>query len=102
MAKKKDKLSDWGYFRYDVGHYLPGWFDKKSTFKPYREDKSKLVWMVIGQGGEYGVQPVNIFDYNWIFLLELVWAAQSYPRSFIKFADHVRHWLSHEYCGRCQ
>lgn len=93
---------DWSYFRYDVGHYEPGLFDKAEEFKPYKPETKKLVWYIFNE--EHGkIVPINLFEYNWVFLRDgLLVAKKKYNDDFNKFADHIRRWLSYEYCSRSQ
>ena len=107
MAKSSEKILDFSYFQHDIGHYIPGLFDQKENFKPYEPVKDKLVWYVIGttgcRGYNYCVRPINLFEYNWVFLRDgLLYAKEHYSHNFKKFADHIRRWLSHEYWARSQ
>ena len=54
---------EWTDIIYNKGRYVPRFYDDVKTFKPYKEDKSKLVWNVFN---EENVQIicVNIFEYN--------------------------------------
>jgi len=91
------------YYEFEVGRYLPNFTDNKKTFKPYKEDKSKLVWNVIVCDFDGVVYPRNIFEYNWVFLKDgLLYAKKHYSNNFKKFADHVRSWLQYEYWARTE
>lgn len=102
---------DWSYFTYEVGRYLPwGWEwnnpEKDKDFKPYEPDsvnttKKKLSWYVFNE--ENGkIIPVDIFQYNWVFLVDLVNIKKKYKDDFVKFADATRSALQHQYWSRSQ
>ena len=99
------KQTDWSYFEYDVGRYLPYEWDSeenKKNFKHYKPETKKLVWYVFNE--ENGdIVPINLFEYNWVFLKEgLLKAKKLYKDDFMKFANHVRNWLQHEYWSRSE
>jgi hypothetical protein len=89
----------WTEITYSKGRYLPKSYcsdEAKKDFIPYKEDRSKLVWNVFNEeNGE--ITPINIFEYNWVFLEEgLLVAKKKYKDNFEAFADHIRNWL--QYC----
>ena len=89
----------WMDVEFSKGRYLPKSYyseEAKRDFKPYKEDKSKLVWNVFNENnGE--IELINIFEYNWTFLKDgLLVAKKKYKDSFEEFAEHVRSWL--QYC----
>lgn len=92
---------DWSDITYHKGRYIKDYLDT-DDFKPYKEDKSKLVWNVFNEeNGE--IVPINIFEYNWVFLKDgLLEAKKKYKNNFEAFADHIRRWLSHEYWSRSE
>ena len=107
------KHKDWSYFELDAGHYLPWGWDwptyegsKDKSFKSYKPNSintisKKLSWYVFNE--ENGkIVPVDIFQYNWVFLVDLVNIKKKYKDDFIKFADKVRAALQHEYWARSQ
>lgn len=112
MAMRTSK--DWSYFNYEVGRYLPwGWEwgdPEEKDFKPYKPDsvnttKNKLAWYVFNEesrGTRGKIVPINIFEYNWVFLKGLLDAKKKYGKDFIKFADRVRSCLQHEYWSRSE
>ena len=106
---------DWSYFTYEVGRYLPwGWewgdTEKEKDFKPYKPNSvntttNKLAWYVFNEeprGTGAKIVPINIFEYNWVFLKDLLVAKKKYGKDFIKFADYVRSSLQHEYWSRSE
>ena len=109
------EFKDWSYFTYDVGRYLPwGWEwnnpEKNRDFKPYKPNsvnttEKKLAWYVFneeprGTGGK--IVPVNIFEYNWVFLVDLLNIKKKYKDDFVKFADATRSALQHQYWSRSE
>jgi len=80
---------EFSYYTYDVG---------KEGYKPIT---NKLVWNVISTYNNE-IIPINLFEYNWIFLKELLYAKKHYSKDYEKFCDHVRGWLQHEYWSRCE
>ena len=93
---------EWTDITYNKGRYVPRFYDDAKTFKPYKEDKSKLVWNIFAE--EQGeIVPINIFEYNWCFLKDgLLVAKKKYKDNFEEFADHIRSWLQHEYWSRSE
>ena len=93
---------EWTDITYNKGRYVPRFYDDAKTFKPYKEDKSKLVWNIFAE--EHGeIVPINIFEYNWVFLKDgLLVAKKKYKDNFEEFADHIRSWLQHEYWSRSE
>lgn len=93
---------EWTDITYNKGRYLPRFYDDAKTFKPYKEDKSKLVWNIFAE--EQGeIVPINIFEYNWKFLKDgLLFAKKNYKDNFEEFANHIRSWLQHEYWSRTE
>ena len=93
---------EWTDITYNKGRYVPRFYDDAKTFKPYKEDKSKLVWNIFAE--EQGeIVPINIFEYNWSFLKDgLLVAKKKYKDNFEEFADHIRSWLQHEYWSRSE
>lgn len=95
---------EFSYYTYEVGRYLPSFYEDKKTFVPYVSETKKLVWNVIDYDfNAQKVRPINLFEYNWVFLKDgLLYAKTHYSNNFIKFADHVRSWLQHEYWSRSE
>ena len=93
---------EWSEIIYGKGRYVSRFYDDVKTFKPYKEDKSKLVWNIfVEESGN--IVPVNIFEYNWKFLKDgLLVAKKKYKDNFEEFADHIRSWLQHEYWSRSE
>ena len=81
---------------------MPSWGDNEKAFKPYKEDKSKLVWNVFNE--ENGqIICINLFEYNWVFLKDgLLVAKKKYKDNFEEFAEHVRSWLQYCYWSKCE
>lgn len=110
MGRFSSRRVDWSYFEFEVGRYLPsGWeYDsplKEKGFKPYKpiQDGKHLVWFVFAEDGPGNdIVPVNLFEYNWVFLQDLVRIKRKYGKDFVKFADSVRSALMHEYWSRCE
>lgn len=91
---------DWSYFEFQVGRYVKGAFDG-ADFEPYKPQKDRLTWYVFNE--EQGrIVPINIFEYNWIFLKSLIEIKEAYPDDFEMFANEVRSALSHEYWSRSE
>lgn len=79
--------------------YYKGRYDDE--VKPYKEDKTTLVWNVFNeQDGE--ILPINIFEYNYKFLEDLLIAKQKYNDNFEKFAEEVRKSLQYCYWSRSE
>lgn len=79
--------------------YYKGRYDDE--VKPYKEDKTKLVWNVFNeQNGE--ILPINIFEYNYKFLDDLFVAKQKYNDNFEKFAEEVRKSLQYCYWSKSE
>ena len=79
--------------------YYKGRYDDE--VKPYKEDKTKLVWNVFNeQNGE--ILPINIFEYNYKFLDDLLVAKQKYSDNFEKFAEEVRKSLQYCYWSKSE
>ena len=96
---------EWSEITYNKGRYLPKSYyseEAKKGFKPYKEDKTKLVWNVFNEeNGE--IVPINIFEYNWVFLKDgLLVAKKKYKDNFEEFAEHVRSWLQYCYWSKCE
>jgi len=110
MGKFDGRVADWSYFEFEVGRYLPPGWEYGSTlrekgFKPYKpiQDGKRLVWFVFAEDGtSRGIVPVNLFEYNWVFLHSLVRIKRKYGKDFVKFADSVRSALMSEYWSRCE
>jgi hypothetical protein len=94
----------WSDISFSKGRYLPREFateDEKRAFKPYKEDKSKLVWNVfIERNGE--IFPVNIFEYNYNFIKDLLTAKKKYKDNFEEFANYTRNSLQYYYWAKCE
>lgn len=80
--------------------YRKGRYD--AEFNPYKEDKTKLVWNVFNEcNGE--ICPLNIFEYNYKFLEDLLTVKRKHKDNFEEFAEHVRkslqcyYWSKSEY-----
>ena len=79
--------------------YRKGRYD--DTFSPYKEDKTKLVWNVFNErNGE--IFPLNIFEYNYKFLEDLITAKRKYKDNFEKFAAEVRKSLQYYYWSKSE
>ena len=79
--------------------YYKGRYDNE--VKPYKEDKTTLVWNVFNeQNGE--ILPINIFEYNYKFLEDLLLAKQKYNDNFEKFAEEVRKLLQYYYWSKSE
>lgn len=79
--------------------YRKGRYD--AEFKPYKEDKTKLVWNVFNEcNGE--ICPLNIFEYNYKFLEDLLIAKRKYKDNFEKFAEEVRKSLQYYYWSKSE
>ena len=84
----------WTDITYRKGRYDAG-------FNPYKEDKTKLVWNVFNEcNGE--ICPLNIFEYNYKFLEDLLTAKRKYNNNFEEFAEHVRKSLQHYYWSKSE
>ena len=99
------KIQSWSDFIFNKGRYLPslGKSDNdKKTFKPYQEDKTKLVWNVFNEhNGD--ILPINIFEYHAGFLKDgLLVAKKKYKDNFEDFANHVRSWLQYYFWSKCE
>lgn len=105
------EFKDWSYFTFEVGRYLPwGWEwdcpEKDKDFKPYKPNSvntttKKLTWYVFNE--ENGkIIPVDIFQYNWVFLVDLLNIKKKYKDDFVKFADATRSALQHQYWSRSE
>lgn len=94
----------WNDIEFIKGRYLPRPFcteEEKKAFKPYKEDKSKLVWNVFNErNGE--VFPVNIFEYNYKFIEDLLKIKKKYKDSFEEFASAVRDSLQYYYWSKSE
>lgn len=79
--------------------YRKGRYD--AEFNPYKEDKTKLVWNVFNEcNGE--ICPLNIFEYNYKFLEDLLTAKRKYKNNFEGFAEHVRKSLQYYYWSKSE
>ena len=79
--------------------YRKGRYDNE--FNPYKEDKTKLVWNVFNEcNGE--ICPLNIFEYNYKFLEDLLIAKRKYKDHFEEFAEHVRKSLQYYYWSKSE
>lgn len=79
--------------------YRKGRYDDK--FNSYKEDKTKLVWNVFNEcNGE--ICPLNIFEYNYKFLEDLLSAKRKYKDNFEAFAEHVRKSLQYYYWSKSE
>ena len=79
--------------------YRKGRYD--AEFNPYKEDKTKLVWNVFNEcNGE--ICPLNIFEYNYKFLEDLLTAKRKYKDNFEEFADYVRKSLQYYYWSKSE
>ena len=79
--------------------YRKGRYD--AEFNPYKEDKTKLVWNVFNEcNGE--ICPLNIFEYNYKFLEDLLTAKRKYKDNFEEFAEHVRKSLQYYYWSKSE
>lgn len=95
----------WSEIEYSKGRYLPKSYysdEAKKDFKPYKEDKSKLVWNIFAEeNGE--IVPINIFEYSWAFLKDgLLVAKKKYKDNFEAFADHIKNWLQYCYWSKSE
>lgn len=88
----------WTDIEFYTGRYFPSSFaseEDKQNFKPYKEDKSRLKWNVFNESsGE--IKVINIFEYSYTFLKDLLEAKRKYKDNFEQFADRVRSSL--QYC----
>lgn len=79
--------------------YRKGRYD--AEFNPYKEDKTKLVWNVFNEcNGE--ICPLNIFEYNYKFLEDLLTAKRKYKNNFEEFAEQVRKSLQYYYWSKSE
>jgi hypothetical protein len=79
--------------------YRKGRYDNE--FNPYKEDKTKLVWNVFNEcNGE--ICPLNIFEYNYKFLEDLLIAKRKYKNNFEEFVEHVRKSLQYYYWSKSE
>ena len=79
--------------------YRTGRYDDE--FNPYKEDKTKLVWNVFNErNGE--IFPINVFEYNYKFLEDLLAAKRKYKDNFEKFAEEVRKSLQYYYWSKSE
>lgn len=79
--------------------YRKGRYDDE--FNPYKEDKTKLVWNVFNEcNGE--ICPLNIFEYNYKFLEDLLTAKRKYKDNFKEFAEYVRKSLQYYYWSKSE
>lgn len=84
----------WTDITYRKGRY-------EAEFNPYKEDKTKLVWNVFNEcNGE--ICPLNIFEYNYKFLEDLLIAKRKYKNKFEEFAEHVRKSLQYYYWSKSE
>ena len=94
----------WSDIEFSKGRYFPrDWAteEEKKTFKPYKADKSKLVWNVFNErNGE--VFPVNIFEYNYKFVEDLLKIKKKYKDNFEEFASAVRDSLQYYYWSKSE
>lgn len=94
----------WSDIEFAKGRYLPRPFcteEEKKVFKPYKEDKSKLVWNIFNErNGE--IFPVNLFEYNYKFLEDLLKIKKKYKDSFEEFANAVRDSLQYYYWSKSE
>ena len=94
----------WSDINFSKGRYLPREFateDEKKAFKPYKEDKSKLVWNIFNErNGE--IFPINIFEYNYNFIKDLLIAKKKYKNNFEEFANYIRNSLQYCYWAKCE
>jgi hypothetical protein len=94
----------WSDIEFAKGRYLPRPFcteEEKKAFKPYKEDKSKLVWNVFNErNGE--VFPVNIFEYNYNFIEDLLKIKKKHKNNFEAFASAVRDSLQYYYWAKSE
>lgn len=93
---------DFSYYTFNVGRYLPNSI-VDTNFKKYEPDTQKLIWNVFVEDfNAHSILPVNLFEYNWVFLKHVLYAKKHYSKDFDKFADYIRGWLSHEYWSRSE
>jgi hypothetical protein len=79
--------------------YRKGRYD--AEFNPYKEDKTKLVWNVFNEcNGE--ICPLNIFEYNYKFLEDLLIAKRKHKDNFEEFAEYVRKSLQYYYWSKSE
>ena len=94
----------WSDIEFSTGRYLPrDWVteEEKKNFKPYKEDKSKLVWNVFNErNGE--IFPVNIFEYNYKFVEDLLTAKKKHKDNFEEFANYIRESLQYYYWSKSE
>jgi hypothetical protein len=94
----------WSDIEFSKGRYFPGKLasdEEKKAFKPYRENKEKLVWNVFNErNGE--IFPVNIFEYNYKFIEDLLTAKKKYKDSFEEFANYIRKSLQYYYWSKSE
>jgi len=85
-------MEGFAYYEYEVG---------RENYKP---ETKKLVWNVFHYSHKtHKIEPINLFDYNWVFLRDgLLYAKKHYKDDFNKFAEHIRLSLQHEYWSRCE
>lgn len=103
------ETKDFGYYEFEVGRYEPYEFESaesKRNFKPYKEDKTKLVWNVFYEDfndKNHPIKVINLFEFNWVFLKDgILYAKKHFADNYIKFANHIRNELQHEYWARCE
>jgi hypothetical protein len=94
----------WSEIEFLKGRYFPCKVASDAeikAFKPYREDKSKLVWNVFNERNG-AVFPVNIFEYNYKFLEDLLVAKKKYKDNFEEFANYIRESLQYYYWSKSE
>jgi hypothetical protein len=94
----------WTDIEFYTGRYFPSSFaseEDKQNFKPYKEDKSRLKWNVFNESsGE--IKVINIFEYSYTFLKDLLEAKRKYKDNFEQFADKVRSSLQYCFWSKCE
>ena len=91
---------NWMNITYYTGRYIRDQFSDEG-FKPYKENKTKLIWNVFNErNGE--IFPVNIFEYNYKFLEDLLVAKRKHKDNFEEFAESVRKSLQYYYWSKSE
>lgn len=98
MSSTRQSWTDITYYK---GRYLRDRFSSEESFKPYKEDKTKLIWNVFNErNGE--IFPINIFEYNYKFLEDLLVVKRKHKDNFEEFAEQVRKSLQYYYWSKSE
>jgi hypothetical protein len=94
----------WSDIEFSKGRYLPRPYateTEKVDFKPYKEETSKLVWNVFNERNGK-IFPINLFEYNYRFVEDLLKIKAKYKDSYAEFANEVRQRLQYYYWSKSE